>query len=65
MLVISERGMYYEEKGIDGWLWWRRTPDGPWEKASDQQMTARMRKALAMVVEAADYPEHKRQEKGS
>jgi hypothetical protein len=25
-----------------------------WGKASDQQMIARMRKALAMVVEAAD-----------
>jgi hypothetical protein len=29
-------------------------------KASDQQMIARMRKALEMVIEAADYPEHKR-----
>jgi hypothetical protein len=43
--------MYYEEKWIDGWLWWRRTLDGPWLKATEEQMIARMRKALELVVE--------------
>ena len=28
------RGMYYEEKWIDGWLWCRREVDGQWLKAS-------------------------------
>lgn len=46
--------MYYEEKWVDGWLWWRRTLDGPWVQASEEQMIARMRKALELVVEATE-----------
>jgi hypothetical protein len=42
--------MYYEEKWIDGWLWYRRTLDGPWLKASEDQMIARMRNALELVL---------------
>jgi hypothetical protein len=52
--------MYYEEKWIDGWLWWRRTLDGPWLKATEVQMIARMRNALELVVEATDGPEYRK-----
>jgi hypothetical protein len=50
-LLSGSLSMYYEEKWIDGWLWWRRTLDGPWLKATEEQMIARMRKALELVVE--------------
>jgi hypothetical protein len=52
--------MYYEEKWVDGWLWYRRTVDGPWTHASDQRMVERMRKALELVVDATDCPEERR-----
>jgi hypothetical protein len=52
--------MYYEEQWRDGWLWHRRSLDGPWARASEQEMIARMRKALELVVEATDCPEHRR-----
>ena len=54
--------MYYEEKWIDGWLWYRRTLDGPWLKSSEDQMIARMRNALELVVEATDGPEHRKRD---
>ena len=52
--------MYYEEKWVDGWLWYRRGMNGPWLTASDEKMITRMRKALELVVEAADIPEDKK-----
>jgi len=51
--------MHHEEKWLDGWLWCRRSPHGEWEKASEAQMIARMRKALTLVVAAAEVPAHK------
>ena len=41
--------MYYEEKWIDGWPWYRRTLDAPWVKVPEKQMVARMRNALALI----------------
>ena len=52
--------MYYEERCIDGWPWYRRTLDGPWVKVSEEQMIARLRNALGLVVEATDGLEHKK-----
>jgi hypothetical protein len=52
--------MYYEERWIDGWPWYRRTLDGPWVKMSEDQMIARLRNALEFVVEATDRFEQKR-----
>ena len=52
--------MYYEEQWRDGWLWYRGSLDGPWAKASEQEMLARMRNALELVVEATDCPKHRR-----
>ena len=52
--------MYYEEQWIDGWPWYRRTLDGPWEKMSEEQMIARLRNALGLVIEATDGFEHKK-----
>jgi hypothetical protein len=52
--------MYYEEQWRDGWLWRRRSIDGPWSKASDQEMIARMHQALEVVVEVTDCPEERR-----
>ena len=52
--------MHYEEKWVDGWLWYRHAADGPWLTATDKQMVERMRKALELVVEAADVPEDKK-----
>ena len=51
--------MHYEEKWVDGCLWYRRQLDGPWITASDELMAARMRSALELVVEATDVPEEK------
>ena len=52
--------MYYEEQWRDGWLWVRRSLDGPWIKASKAQMIVRMRHALELVVEATDCPDARR-----
>jgi hypothetical protein len=52
--------MYYEEKWIDGWLWHRDTIDGPWVTASAEQVIARMRKSLELVVEATNIPEERK-----
>ena len=52
--------MYYEEKWIDGWPWCRRTVDAPWGKVPDEQMFARMRNALALIIEVTDCPERSR-----
>lgn len=52
--------MYYEEKWIDGWPWYRRTLDAPWVKVPEKQMVARMRNALALIVEVTDCPERRR-----
>jgi hypothetical protein len=49
--------MYYEEKWIDGWLWYRRALDEPWRKVSDEYMIARMRHALELIVDATDGSE--------
>jgi hypothetical protein len=61
-MILSRTGwaMYYEEKWIDGWLWRRRSPDGEWVRATDEQMIGRMRKALDLVVEATDCPEFRK-----
>ncbi len=58
--MLGGHGMYYEEQWRDGWLWYRGSLDGPWAKASEQEMLARMRNALELVVEATDCPEHRR-----
>jgi hypothetical protein len=52
--------MYYEERCIDGWPWYRRTLDGPWVKVSEEQMIVRLRNALGLVIEATDGLEHKK-----
>jgi hypothetical protein len=52
--------MYYEEQWREGWLWIRRSLDGPWVEASEAQMIAWMRHALELVVEATDCPEGRR-----
>jgi hypothetical protein len=52
--------MYYEERWIDGWPWFRRTLDGPWTKMTEEQMVARLRNALGLVIEATDGFEHRR-----
>jgi hypothetical protein len=52
--------MHYEEKWVDGWLWYRHSFDGPWVTASDEQMVGRMRKALELIVEATEVPDDKR-----
>ena len=52
--------MYYEEKWVDGWLWYRHATDGPWLTASDEHMIGRMRKSLELVIEATDIPEDKK-----
>ena len=31
--------MYYEEKFIDGVLYWRGTPDGEWQQYTAKQLT--------------------------
>jgi hypothetical protein len=59
-LSATGGGMYYEEKWVDGWLWHRRSVDGEWSRVSDQEMIARMRKALELVIEATDCPEQRR-----
>ena len=46
--------MYYEEKWVDGWLWYRHATDGPWVTASEEHMIGRMRKSLELVIEATD-----------
>ena len=51
--------MHYEEKWVNGWLWYRRQMDGPWVTASDEMMASRMRSALELVVEATDLPKDK------
>jgi hypothetical protein len=52
--------MYYEERWIDGWPWYRRALDGPWSRMSEDQMIARLRNALGLVIEATDGFEHKK-----
>lgn len=52
--------MHYEEKWIDGWLWCRRRLDEPWIRASDEQIIARLRTALALVIEATDIADERR-----
>ena len=54
--------MYYEEKWVEGWLWYRHAFDGPWVTASDEQMVARMRKALELIVEATHVPDDRKQD---
>jgi hypothetical protein len=60
--AVGDRGcgMYYEEQWRDGWLWIRRSLEGPWVQASEAQMIARMRHALELVVEATDCPADRR-----
>jgi len=55
-----ESDMHYEEKWIDGWLWCRRRLDEPWTRASDEQMIARLRTALALVIGATDIADERR-----
>ena len=57
---LGGTGVYYEEKWIEGWLWYRRSLEEPWSQASEREMIARMRTALELVVEATDCPEAKR-----
>ena len=52
--------MHYEEKWMDGWLWRRLSPHSQWHKASSEEMMARMRHALALVLEATDCPAHRK-----
>ena len=52
--------MHYEEKWLDGWLWRRLSPHGQWSRVSSDEMMARMRHALALVLEATDCPEHRK-----
>jgi hypothetical protein len=52
--------VHYEEKWMDGWLWYRRTLDGPWVRAPEAQMISRMRRALELVIEATDGPEDRK-----
>jgi hypothetical protein len=57
---MGEGGMHYEEKWFQGWLWYRRELDEPWQRASSERMMARMRSALELVVEATELPDEKR-----
>ena len=52
--------MHYEEKWMDGWLCAWVSPHGQWDKVPEKQMIARMRHALELVLEATDFPEHRR-----
>lgn len=51
---------HYEEKFSQGWLWYRRQLDEPWQRASNEHMLGRMRSALELIVEATDLPDNKR-----
>jgi len=62
LFVVGGGGMHYEEKWIEGWLWYRRKLDEPWQRAPSDQMTARMRSALELVVEATNFPDDKRRD---
>jgi hypothetical protein len=57
---LGGTGVYYEEKWIEGWLWYRRSLEEPWSQAGEREMIARMRTALELVIEATDCPEAKR-----
>lgn len=52
--------MYYAERWVDGWLWWRPTPDGSWLCASQERMIERLREALRTVSNVSLFPDHKR-----
>lgn len=46
--------MYYEERVIDGVLHWRGTPDGPWQKMTDEQLTQKLEEERARKVAFRD-----------
>lgn len=35
--------MYFEEKLIDGWWYWRGTPDGDWQRMTAEQLNSRLK----------------------
>ena len=51
---------HYEEKFSQGWLWYRKALDEPWQQASSEQVLSRMRSALELVAEATEIPNDKR-----
>lgn len=46
--------MYYEEKVIDGVLYWRNSPDGVWMKISQEELTQRAVRVVELeMIETA------------
>lgn len=55
--------MYHQEKFIDGWIHWRSTPDGEWQRGTVEQQNdvllklykTGMQHAANIVDDYADY----------
>ena len=51
--------MYYEERWIDGILYWRRRSKAKWELATSCMLNKKLREALAKLEELKEVIERK------